>query len=79
MNTSLNESEEIKKIFYGTWADEEKTKERIQLMYMVNNYVVDPHTAVALAALNDYRNAYPSDNNFSVVLNTRFALIAASS
>ncbi|MBQ0068066.1 MAG: threonine synthase [Phascolarctobacterium sp.] len=71
----INEKEvaELKKIFYGAWADDEKTKERIQLMYMVNNYIIDPHTAVALSALNDYRANNQNDNHFTVVLSTASA------
>lgn len=64
------EARKLKEHFYASWADENKTKEQIQLMYMVNNYIVDPHTAVALSVLNNYQRDNPKDNFVNVVLST---------
>ena len=61
---------EIRKDFYGAWASEEQTKDALQLMFMVNNYISDPHTAVAISALKQYQADYPRDGRFTIVLST---------
>lgn len=59
----------IKDVFAGEWTSEEKTSEQMQLLYGVKNYLVDPHTAVALQGAQTYLTNN-SDNNYTIVLST---------
>ena len=60
----------IRNNFVGYQVSEKETLDRIQLFYAVNNYLLDPHTAVAVEALNKYKNEYSKDKCFSIVLST---------
>lgn len=43
------------KDFYGAYADERETAEAIHATYQNAHYVIDPHTAVAVHAADEYR------------------------
>ena len=45
----------IKDIFYGGCCDDEKTKKTIKETYEKYGYLLDTHTAVAVAVYNEYR------------------------
>lgn len=65
-----HEYKNIRDTFVGYKVTEAETLDRIQLFYAVNNYLLDPHTAVAVEAANKYRNEYPDDGCFNIVLST---------
>ena len=56
-------------IFYASYATEDDTYEMIKKMYKENNYVLDPHTAVAYKACLDYKNE-SNDGLMNVVVST---------
>ncbi len=47
--------EEIRKVFWADYADDAMTAEEIRRVYERHAYVMDPHTAVASRALQNYR------------------------
>ena len=47
--------EEIRKVFWADYADDTMTSEEIRRVHDRYNYVMDPHTAVASHALQNYR------------------------
>lgn len=55
--------------FYGGYADEEETAERIRDMYENTGYVLDPHTAVASAVYRKYK-ADTQDETKTVIVST---------
>ncbi len=55
--------------FFGVWVDEIETAETISHTFNDSHYLIDPHTAVALRALEKYR-LLSSDNTYTVVLST---------
>ena len=56
-------------IFYASFATEDDTYAMINKMYKENNYVLDPHTAVAYKACLDYKNE-SNDGLMNVVVST---------
>ncbi|MHB8128869.1 MAG: threonine synthase, partial [Mobilitalea sp.] len=46
--------------FIGGWASEAETREAIRIEYIENDYVIDPHTAVATSV---YRRLQKETNN----------------
>lgn len=62
--------EKIRNVFAGYKVTEQETLDRMQLTHAVKNYLVDPHTAVALEAANRYQNDNPTDKHFCIVLST---------
>ena len=48
----------IDETFVGYFADEETTKVTIKNIFEEKNYLIDPHTAVAFAAVKSYRESY---------------------
>ena len=59
----------IRKLFWGGFADEEKTAAAIRDTYRDYGYLVDPHTAVGKAVLDQYREA-TGDCRKAVILST---------
>ena len=59
---------EIQKDFCAYWADQDQCREAIRTLYEEEGILIDPHTAVALSALHQYR----ADGNteYAVVLST---------
>jgi threonine synthase len=55
--------------FVGGYASEEETKHAIHSVYRQANYLIDPHTAVAYAVLQQYR-AVTNDDTPTVVVST---------
>jgi len=55
--------------FYGNFAGEKETAERIQSMYEDTGYVLDPHTAVASAVYQKYK-ADTEDTTKTVIAST---------
>ncbi len=55
--------------FYGNFADERETAERIKSMYEDTGYVLDPHTAVASAVYQKYK-ADTEDMTKTVIAST---------
>ncbi|MDO4547672.1 MAG: threonine synthase [Clostridia bacterium] len=45
----------LKERFFGGWASEEEVAREIRRVYEEDNYLVDPHTAVAMKVARDYR------------------------
>ena len=45
--------------FYADFATEEATKQAITKVFEQANYVIDPHTAVAVSVLDDYQSVEP--------------------
>lgn len=46
--------EEISKLFYGGFCDDQKTKSTIKDIYDNNHYLIDTHTSVAVSVYNEY-------------------------
>lgn len=61
--------EDIRYLFYASWADEQETLDTIGSAYNDFQYVLDPHTAVAWHALAKYR-LVSSDESYGIVLST---------
>ncbi len=59
----------ISKLFYGSYSDEESTKEIIGQVYKEYGYVLDPHTAVAYKVYEDYAKE-TSDDRANIILST---------
>lgn len=55
--------------FYGAWMDDDATKATIKEVFEKERYLMDTHTAVAWAALEEYRRE-TLDGTYSVVLST---------
>lgn len=72
-NGTYNVGEKINDIilaeFFGAWVDEVETKETIGRVFSEQNYLLDPHTAVAWRACEKYR-LVSSDDNYCIVLST---------
>ena len=70
---SYDIGEKYKKImqenFYGAWLDDKATEETINKVFADEKYLMDTHTAVAWAALEDYRKN-TGDQTYSIVLST---------
>ncbi len=47
--------ERLQSVFYGGYADDERTADTIRETFDRENYLLDPHTAVAAAVAEDYR------------------------
>lgn len=56
-------------LFEAGWADEEETKEAIFTYFDLDDYVMDPHTAVAASVYNEY-NCETEDDTPTVILST---------
>ena len=56
-------------IFEAGWADEEETKEIIGEFFEENDYIMDPHTAVAARVYVDYVDETEDDTK-TVILST---------
>ena len=61
--------EKIQKLFCGYCCDDGETKQVIRRVYDKHGYLVDPHTAVAFSALEQYR-AETGDDTPCVVVST---------
>lgn len=59
----------ISKLFYGSYSDEESTKDIIGQVYKEYGYVLDPHTAVAYKVYEDYAKE-TSDDRANIILST---------
>lgn len=59
----------IRETFFGAWVDEVETAETINRTFKDRHYLIDPHTAVALRALEKYR-LLTSDDTYSIILST---------
>ncbi len=61
--------DKLQKLFWGYCCDDEKTKQVIGKMYKQFEYLIDPHTAVAMSALEQYREQ-TGDSTPCVVVST---------
>lgn len=61
--------EKLQKLFWGYCCDDQETQKVIGEIYKTNDYLVDPHTAVAFSALNQYRKE-TGDETPCVVVST---------
>ncbi len=59
----------LQNYFWADWVDDEKTKAAIREVYDAHQYIMDPHTAVAWAVANSYRNR-TKDQRPMVVVST---------
>lgn len=64
----LAQQNEYKTIFSAASYSDEQTKETILRIYQQYDYLVDPHTAVGIAAWEAYKQAHPSEKG--MVLST---------
>ena len=55
--------------FVAGWADEEDTKNAISTFFDLDDYIMDPHTAVAASVYNDY-SCETDDETPTVILST---------
>ncbi len=69
-NIDAETLKKIQNVFAAYRVSEQETLDRIQLTHAVKNYLVDPHTAVALEAANRYQNDNPADRHYCIVLST---------
>ncbi len=56
-------------VFEAGWADEEETKDAIFTFFDLDDYVMDPHTAVGASVYNDY-SCETDDDTPTVILST---------
>ncbi len=47
--------EQLNKVMYGGWADQQACAQEIARMLKEENYLIDPHTAVAMSVMRAYR------------------------
>ncbi len=66
---SNEELEKIEKDFYGAFCSEEDCEETIAEFFDEYGYVLDTHTAVAVAVSNEYKS-FNIDDNATVILST---------
>lgn len=59
--------EEVRKTFYADFCTEEDTREAIRNIYAQYDYLMDPHTAVAVQVLGKYRRATGDDTPCAAV------------
>ncbi|OUQ80592.1 threonine synthase [Flavonifractor sp. An100] len=59
----------LQKLFYGYCCDDKETQAVIGRVYRQHDYLIDPHTAVAFSALEQYRKE-TEDNTPCVVVST---------
>ncbi|MBE5801535.1 MAG: threonine synthase [Clostridiales bacterium] len=61
--------EEMRKVFWADYADDNMTSDEIRRVFDLHNYVMDPHTAVASYVLKNYRKQ-TGDRTPAVILAT---------
>lgn len=61
--------EKLQKLFWGYCCDDQETQKVIGEIYKTNDYLIDPHTAVAFSALTQYRKE-TGDETPCVVVST---------
>ena len=61
--------EKVRQFFWAGFADDARTKAQIKQTYTEENYLMDTHTAVAQAVLEDYRRE-TGDDTVTVVVST---------
>ncbi len=59
-----NQFSAVKHKIFGYSVDDKKTMETIKNAYLKYNYMLDPHTAVAFASLEQYLTEYPDKKGF---------------
>ncbi|WP_196594915.1 threonine synthase [Pectinatus sottacetonis] len=60
----------LQNLFFADWINETQTLEMIKKVYDKNNYVIDPHTAVAWQAAENYKKRTDDNKTPMVVLST---------
>ncbi len=65
----VQRSKELKKIFWADYADDEMTAAEIRRVFERNEYLMDPHTAVASHVLQQYR-LKTGDQTTAVIVST---------
>jgi len=68
-SVGVKRAKELQKIFWADYADDEMTAAEIRRMYDLNEYVMDPHTAVASHVLKNYRQQ-TGDQTAAVIVST---------
>ena len=68
-SVGVKRTKELKKIFWADYADDEMTAAEIRRVFDRNEYLMDPHTAVASHVLNQYR-LQTGDQTASVIVST---------
>lgn len=53
--------------FYGGYGDDQKTKKEIKRVFDEENYLIDPHTAVASAVYQEYKDKTKDDTTTVIV------------
>lgn len=70
MNLFNSDLDELRKIVSAGSYTDVQTGEAVQMIFDEYDYVVCPHTAIAWAAINDYRKLSDDDNSTAVFLST---------
>ncbi len=65
----IKRSKELKKIFWADYADDDMTAAEIRRVFDRNEYLMDPHTAVASHVLHQYR-LQTGDQTAAVIVST---------
>lgn len=65
----VKNAKELKKIFWAGYADDEMTAEEIRRVFEMDQYLMDPHTAVASRVLQQYRRE-TGDQTVAVIVST---------
>jgi len=63
------ELQEVKNIFYADYATDIQTKQTLNNVYIEKDYLMDPHTAVAMSVYNSYLLS-EEDNSKTVIIST---------
>lgn len=60
----------IQDIFYSDFCNEEETKQSIKMMFETENYLCDPHTAVAVGVYDKYVSKTNDKNTPTIIVST---------
>lgn len=65
----VKNAKELRKVFWAGYADDEMTSAEIRRVFEIDQYLMDPHTAVASSVLQQYRRE-TGDQTAAVILAT---------
>ena len=60
----------LDELFYSGYCDDEKTKSAIKMMYDTENYLCDPHTAVAVEVYHEYVETTGDEETPTILVST---------
>ena len=61
---------QLDELFYSGYCDDEKTKSAIKMMYDTENYLCDPHTAVAVEVYHEYVETTGDEETPTILVST---------